>query len=375
MKLLHTSDWHFGMTVGTGTYEEDQRDFLQQLYAIIRTHRVDAVLLAGDVYDNSVVSAAAIELYNEAVTTICVKLGVPMVVIAGNHDSAARLASCRELLKAAGLHITGKLRRDPEPVRLSERVVIYPLPFFNRDEAAALFPERTDIRTQETAALAVCDHIRSTMDPNCCNILLSHALAVGAELSDSDRSARIGFATAVSKDVFRGFDYVALGHIHKPQCVSDRVRYCGSPLAYSFGSEEQQAKGVILLDTDTMEQTFLPLKPLHERRTVRGTYRELMDMEGLQNAYLRLEVTDRFAGLELWADLQTRFPHLLELRGKTLEDTGSATALTVEQLHTMDEADIMEKFLAETFDTSPTAAQMALFRWALAQTGEEEALQ
>ena len=373
MKLLHTSDWHFGMSVGTGSYEEDQRYFLDQLYDLIRREQVDGVLLAGDVYDTGVANGAAIELYNEAVTTLCGTLGVPVVVIAGNHDSAARLAACRDLLKAAGLYVTGKLTRPVNPVLLGGgAVAVYPLPYFNADEVKALYPEcRGEIRSQETAVQVVCDEIRRSMDPGRCNIIVSHALIVQAELSESDRSARVGFATAVSRDVFAGFDYVALGHIHKPQQVSDRIRYSGSPMAYSFGSEERQEKGVVLLDTDTGEQTFVHLRPLRPRATLRGTYEELIARRDLEDAYLRLEVTDRYAGLELWADLQSRFPHLLELRGKGLEETESATALTVDQLQTLDETDIMLRFLAEHFDYTPTEAQISLFREAAAACEEE----
>ena len=145
MKLIHTSDWHFGMGVGTGNYEEDQRFFLNQLYELIRREQVEAVLLSGDVYDSSVTNAQAIELYNEAVTTLCRELGVKLIVIAGNHDSAARLTSCRALLKGAGLYVTGRLERDAEPVLLDEgKVAVYSLPFFSRDEACALFPEKKE---------------------------------------------------------------------------------------------------------------------------------------------------------------------------------------------------------------------------------------
>ena len=142
MKLIHTSDWHLGMPLGTGSYAEDQRHFLRQLYDLIEKEQVGAVLLSGDVYDSSVANAEAISLYNEAVTKICLELRCPMIVIAGNHDSAARLASCRELLKASGLYVTGRLSRDLEPVLLDGgRVAVYSLPFFGREEVIALFPE------------------------------------------------------------------------------------------------------------------------------------------------------------------------------------------------------------------------------------------
>lgn len=376
MKLIHTSDWHFGMSLGTGSYADDQRYFLSQLYDLIKRENVGAVLLSGDVYDSSVTNAEAISLYNEAVTKLCLELGVTLIVIAGNHDSAARLASCRELLKAAGLYVTGRLERDVQPILLNGgNVAVYSLPFFGKDEVLALFPEKKgEIRSYETAMLTVCDHIRETMDPGRKNIILSHSLIVNAELSESDRSARVGFATAVSKDVFRGFDYVALGHIHKPQVIDDHIRYSGSPLQYSFGSEETQEKGVVLIDTDTMAQTFIPLPPLHRRVTVEGTYHEIVSREDIRGDYLRLHVLDRYAGLDLVADLRERFPGLLEVYGKGMTESEDAAALSLEELQSLDETDIMIKFMEENFRHTPTEEQMTLFRQVLEWSREEDDL-
>ena len=373
MKLIHTSDWHLGMGVGTGSYEEDQRFFLDRLEELIRREQVGAVLLSGDVFDTGVTNAQAIELYNEAVTRLCQGLGVKLIVIAGNHDSAARLASCRELLKGAGLYVTGRLERDPEPVLLDDgKVAVYSLPFFTRDEAAARFPEEKEqMRSMETAMMAVCDHIRRNMDPGRRNIVLSHSLVVNAELSESDRSARVGFATAVSKDVFRDFDYVALGHIHKPQVIAPHIRYSGSPLKYSFGNEEKQEKGVVLLDTDTMEQRFVVLDALRDRKTVEGTYEQIIAREDLDRDYLRLYVLDRYAGLELVSDLRERFPYLLEVYGMGIAQTEGPSALTVEALQTLSETDIMEKFMAENFGCGPTDGQQELFRQVLSWSQEE----
>lgn len=376
MKLIHTSDWHFGMGVGTGNYEEDQRFFLSQLYDLIRREQVEAVLLSGDVYDSSVTNAQAIELYNEAITTLCQELGVKLFVIAGNHDSAARLASCRALLKGAGMYVTGRLERSVEPVLLDGgKVAVYSLPFFSKDEVLSLFPEkREEICSMETAMLAVCDHIRSTMDPGRKNIVLSHSLIVNAELSESDRSARVGFATAVSKEVFRDFDYVALGHIHKPQVIAPHIRYSGSPLKYSFGAEETQEKGVVLLDTDSMEQRFVPLIPLRDRKTLEGTYDELVARQDIREEYLRLYVTDRYAGMELLSDLRERFPYLLEVYGMGIAETQSLSALSVEELQTLREENIMEKFMAENFGYTPTSEQQKLFLDVLAWSAEEDDL-
>lgn len=372
MKILHTSDWHLGMTAGNTSLEEDQRFFLQQLYQIIKDEKVDAVLCAGDIYDSSVSNADAIAVYNDAATTICTELKVPFLVIAGNHDGAPRLSSCRELLKAAGLFVTGRLTREISPVSFPD-TDIYLVPFFHKEEVMALFPERKkEIISQEKAMQVVCDEIRKNMNKNKRNILMTHALIVNAELSESDRSARVGFASAVSKDVFEGFDYVALGHIHKPQVISERIRYSGSPVMYSFGKEESQEKSVVILDTETMEQRLIPLKQLHGHKTIQGTYDEIMAMEGLENHYLRIKMTDRYAGLELLAQMQEHFPYLLELHGKSLEENGAMTALTVGQIQTMDEMDIMKKFCEETFSSEPTKEQAALFKEVL-EWSEKEA--
>ena len=374
MKIIHTSDWHFGMGLGTGSYADDQRYFLQQLYDLIEKEQVKALLLAGDIYDSSVVSAEAIGLYNEAMTKLCLELGVQVISIAGNHDSAARLASCRDLLKGAGLHITGKIEKNPVPVLLEDgKVAVYSIPFFNRDEVTALLrSKKAEIRNTETAMLAYCDHIRENMDTGRRNFVLSHSLIVGSQLSESDRSARVGFATAVSKDVFRGFDYVALGHIHKPQAIENHIRYSGSPLKYSFGAEEKQEKGVVLIDTDTMDIHFVPLAPKRERRSLEGSYEEIMAREDLGEDYLKITVTDRYAGLELIADLREKFPGLLEVYGKSLSEEGQLSALSVEELEKLNEEDIMIKFLAEGFSTEPTEGQLKLFREVLAWSREEE---
>ena len=222
--------------------------------------------------------------------------------------------------------------------------------------------------------MVVCDHIRRNMDKNAFNIVLSHSLIVNAELSDSDRSARVGFATAVSKDVFAGFDYVALGHIHKMQTITDRIRYSGSPLKYAFGSEEQQQKGVLLLDTDRGLADVVALEPLHDRLSIEGTYDQVIARQELKDHYLRIRVTDRYAGLELVSDLRERFPYVLEVYGKGLAESEKGSALSVEELQTLDEGDIMEKFMAENFSYDPTPEQVQLFREVLQWSREEDDL-
>ena len=371
MRILHTSDWHLGMPLKLGTMIEDQHFFLEQLYSIIEEYDVDAVICAGDIYDSSVTNAEAIELYSSAITKICKELRRKMIVIAGNHDSGARLASGRELLEMAGLYVSGKIVKDISPISLGN-ADIYPIPFFNRDEVIALFPDKkAEISSQEVAAKALCDHIRETLDPSRVNIIVSHAFITSAELSDSDRAAQVGQASSVSKDVFEGFDYVALGHIHKPQAITETIRYSGSPIKYSFGVEETQTKQVLIFDTDSKKIIPVALHMLHDRKSISGTYDEINAMNPIENCYLKVTVTDRIASLELLSELREKFPCILELYGMGYEGSGEETSITIDELTKLDETDIMIRFLEEQYHYKPNTDQINLYKAVVESIGEE----
>ena len=375
MILLHTSDWHIGMPVGNSHYREDQLFFIDELVRVIREEKVGAVLLAGDVYDSGKVSGEAIDIWNRAATRVCLDCGIPMIVIAGNHDSADRLASCRELLKKSRLYLFGRLANPAEPVVLEDgHTAVWPLPFFQTDAVCAGWPEkREEVKNQTRAMTVVLDSIRESMKKYPVNIVLSHAMVSSAELSDSDRSARIGGAGAVPVSVFDGFDNAALGHIHKPQQMNDRVRYSGSPMAYSFGAEETHEKGFVLIDTQTGEQRFAPIRQLHPHRTVTAAYAEIVAMQKeLDICWLNLTVTDRPAGPDLNSEMRERFPYLAFLRGRNVETGAITGALTGEELMKMSDTEILKQFLAETGSSvTPTERQLAWFEKAMASVDEE----
>ena len=329
------------------------------------------MICAGDIYDSSVTNAEAIELYSSAITRICKELKKKMIVIAGNHDSGARLASGRELLEMAGLYVSGKIVKNIIPITIGN-ADIYPIPFFNRDEVIAFFPDqKAEINSQEVATKVLCDHIRETMDPSRVNIIVSHAYITSAELSDSDRAAQVGQATSVSKDVFEGFDYVALGHIHKPQAITETIRYSGSPIKYSFGVEETQIKQVLIYDTDSKEIIPVPLNMLHDRKSISGTYDEIRVMDAIDNCYLRVTVSDRIASLELLSEMREKFPGILELHGMSFEESGEETSITIDELTKLGETDIMIRFLEEQYHYTPNADQINLYKDVVESIGEE----
>ena len=375
MIFLHTSDWHLGATEGEYDLLEDQYYFVDEICRIISERKVDAVLLAGDVYDRSVASAAAIRLYDYAMNRICRELHTKVLTIAGNHDSAERLSSCGSLLEKAGLYICGAAQQEPCVVSFADAEVFL-LPWITEERVRSLYPEEKDSVTSLTEAYrVVTNRMRQRFSPDKKHIVLAHAFITDSETSTSDRAAEIGFATQVSADVFEGFDYVALGHIHKPQDVNDRVRYCGTPMPYSFGKEEAQTKSVTLLDTDTMTREVIPLPLMHKRTTFTGTFEELLNPacpEEEKNGYVRLNVTDTAIGLELLSRLRQVYPHPLVVSGKTYGGDETTITLTMEELEQMesDPREVFKSFCREEMGEEASPHFLALFEQAVSRCEE-----
>ena len=368
MIFLHTSDWHLGATEGERELREDQYFFIDEICRIIEERQVDAVLLAGDVYDRSVGSASAIRLYNYAMERICRDLKKTVLTIAGNHDSADRLSSCGSLLEKAGLYISGAAEREARVVAFDDAEVFL-LPWVTEEKVRSLYPEER-ISDLTGAYQVLTDHMRERFSPDKKHIVVSHAFITNAETSTSDRAAEIGFATQVSASVFDGFDYVALGHIHKPQNVNGHIRYSGTPMPYSFGKEESQEKSVTLLDTETMTQEIVPLPLLHQRRTLTGTYEELLNPdcpEEARTGYVRLNVTDTALGLELLSRLRQVYPHPLVVSGKAYEGDGTSIRLTMEAFEQMenDPSQVFRSFCREEMGQEATPHFVGLFEKAV----------
>lgn len=376
MIFLHTSDWHLGATGGERDLWDDQKYFIDAICGIVREKRVDAVLLAGDVYDRSVPAASAIGLYDYAMNRLCGELGVKVLAIAGNHDSAERLASCAGLLDKAGLYLQGAAQREPRVVEFVDSQVFF-LPWMTEEKIKSLYPEERDGITDLTEAYRVAvNHMREKFIPGKHHLLLSHAFITNAETSTSDRAAEIGFATQVPASVFEGFDYVALGHIHKPQQVNPFIRYSGSPMAYSFGKEERQEKSVTLIDTAAMTQEVVPLPLLHRWTTLTDCYETLLAgeyPEEIREGYVRLNVTDTAVGLDMLSRLRQVYPNALVVAGKTYDGEDTTITLTMEQLEQMesDPAEVFKSFCREEMGQEATDHFLQLFAQAVEEADAE----
>ncbi len=379
MILLHTSDWHLGRTDSERSLAEDQRFFIDSICELIREKNVGAVLLAGDVYDRSVASAEAIRLFDHAMKRICLELKTPVLTIAGNHDSPERLAGCSELLSLAGLHIAGALTREPQAVQLGD-AQIFLLPWITEEKVRSVYPEKKEeIESLDDAYRVALDAMRERFAPDKRHIVISHAFITDSETSTSDRSAEIGFAAQVSAAVFEGFDYVALGHIHKPQDVNGFIRYSGTPMPYAFGKEEKQEKSVTLIDTADLSRTVVPLPLLHTRATLTDTLEGLLRgdcPEQIKNGYVRLVATDSFVGLQAQSELRGIYPCCLEISGKSYDGENGSVTMTAEEFDGIkDPAEIFRHFCMEELGEAPDEHRTALFRAAVKAVEEEEEAQ
>ena len=320
MKFIHTSDWHIGRQFHNVSLLDDQSYVLDQLIQYIKQESVDALIIAGDIYDRSIPPATAVELLDKILKTICVDLSVPVILIPGNHDSAERLRFAANQLKQSGLYIPGDLGNVTEPVIIQnkhESLCFYGIPYNDPEHVRNQF--NVDLSGYEQAHAYLIKLIEDNKDEQSANIIISHCFVDGAEESESERPLSIGGADRISASLFKGFDYVALGHLHGPQYKNEQyIRYSGSLLKYSF-SEQNQHKGVTLVEFDDntlKEITHLPLSPLHDMRIIEGELEEILQQGRVDpNAedYLLVRLTDTHAILDAMGKLRVVYPNVLHL--------------------------------------------------------------
>ena len=372
MKLLHTADWHLGLSLGGISLLEEQRHWAEELTQMARAERVDAVLVAGDIFDRAVASAEAIALYDEAVTRLARDCGARVLLLAGNHDGAARLSQLGALLETAGLSVAGSLKGAPRPVTVGD-AEIYLIPYFHPEQVRLLYPDK-EIRTAHEAMRALMDDIRARRDPGKKLIIGAHCFVTGASPAESDYGAQLGGAAQVGAEVFAGADYVALGHLHRAQNPAPHVYYSGSPYPYAFS---EGACAAMLYDTADGTARALPFHPARTLRAISGAYGDVLsaaEADTRRDDYLKIELTDRPAGLEALETLRALYPNLVMLAG-TAGAGGAADTLSVRELQSLSPGGLLARFCEEVGGFSPDDRQTAWFLSALASAREGGGLQ
>ncbi|HZE31924.1 MAG TPA: exonuclease SbcCD subunit D [Actinoallomurus sp.] len=314
MRLLHTSDWHLGRSFHREDMLGAQARYVDHLVDTVRSEGVDAVLVSGDLYDRALPPVDAVALCDEALRRLATEK-VQVVIISGNHDSAQRLGFGSGLMDAAGVH----LRADPQsvggPVVLGDGTAVYGIPYLEPEVVRSRWelPERGHTAALTEAMRRVRDDLATRGGRS---VVLAHAFVTGGEASDSERDISVGGVASVPMSVFDGVDYVALGHLHGRQCMSETVRYSGSPLAYSF-SEEHQVKGAWLVDLgETVRAEFVEAPVPRRAARVRGRLDDLLTGErwsAHEDHWLQVTLTDPDRPAGAMDRLRRRFPHTLAL--------------------------------------------------------------
>lgn len=339
MKFMHLSDLHIGKRVNEFSMLEDQKYILAQIISLAEEEKADGVFLAGDLYDKPVPPAEAVQVLDSFLTRLA-RLDIPVFAVSGNHDSAERVAFGARLLSSRGVYLSPVYDGAVEKISMTDaygEVVIHLLPFIKPAVVRHVFEEE-EINSYQDAVRAAVSHME--IDPAVRNILVAHQFVTGAARCESEEIL-VGGLDNVDASIFESFDYVALGHIHSPQYVGrETVRYCGTPLKYSFSEAEQEKSATVveLKEKGQVEIRKLPLRPLRDMRRIRGSYLEVTARSFYQDAntedYVQVTLTDEEDVPDGLQKLRVIYPNLMRLEydnKRTRNHENIAGACEVEQ--------------------------------------------
>ena len=350
MKLIHLSDIHLGKRVNEFSMLEDQAHILKKILAVVDEEKPDGVLIAGDVYDKSVPSTEAVQLFDDFLVRLAERK-LPVFIISGNHDSPERLSFANRLIDAVGIHLAPVYNGVVEPITLSDEygpVNVYMLPFIKPAHVRGFFPD-TEITGYSDAVAAAIG--RMNIDKTQRNVLITHQFVTGAQRSDSEELS-VGGTDNIGAEVFCDFDYVALGHIHGPQNMdSGRIRYCGSPLKYSFSEAAQQKSVTVaeLKEKGTLEIHTVPLIPRRDMVELRGSYQQLTLRESYESTtyqedYTHITLTDEEDIPDAVAKLRAVYHNLMKLDYDNTRTRHSAAISGAENVETRSPIDLFAEF-------------------------------
>lgn len=360
MKIIHLSDLHIGKKVNGFNMIADQEDILKKILAAIEKEKPDVLLVAGDVYDRYLPAGEAVTLLDDFLTAVAT-FRVKVMLIGGNHDSAERLSFGSRLMEAGGVYIAGGYKGKTDPVVLEDefgKVCFYLLPFVKPVDVTRFFPD-AGINSYTDAVNAAIKQME--LDTSLRNIIVTHQFVTGAERSESEDVA-VGGADNVDAAVFDSFDYVALGHLHRPQRVGkDNIRYCGTPLKYSF-SEANDSKSLTVVELagkGNLRIREIPLAPLHDLREIRGKYSDLMNRQNYENTpvadYLHVVLTDEEEEYNAFAKLSKVYPNIMKLDYDNRKTRSRNDAAAIAQ----PAANLLPDALFETFFAQQTGREMS----------------
>lgn len=370
LKIFHTADWHLGKLVQGVYMTEDQEYVLQQFYEAIEQEKPDAVIIAGDLYDRAVPPTDAVALFDNALKKIVVDLGVPVLAIAGNHDSPGRLQFGSQFMQENGVYLAGQMKKEIEPVVLTDEfgeVHFYLVPFADPSIVRNLHDDE-DIKNHNSAMAKITEIIQENKNPNARHIFVGHAFVTPhgeseANTSDSERPIAIGGAEYVAAHLFDDFHYTALGHLHRAHYVRDeKIRYAGSPLKYSI-SEENHEKGFYIVTLDGEGQVEVekrPLKPRRDMRTVEATMEEINKHEPNED-YIFVKLLDQTPVIHPMEKIRAIYPNAMHVERKNFFSESKVKATDQQLRSQLTDFELFEAFYEEMKGEKADEETKALF--------------
>ena len=378
MKFMHLSDLHLGKRMGEFSLYEDQRHILMQILGILDRPRPDALIIAGDVYNKSIPSVEAVTLLDWFLAELA-RRELPVFLSSGNHDSPERLAFAARLMRKSQIYISPVYNGFVQPVTLEDEygpVDVFLLPFLKPAHLRRILPEEK-IETY-TDALA-CAVRQMKLDPSRRNLLAAHQFVTGSQRCESEEFS-VGGADNVDAAVFEPFDYVALGHLHMPQTLeSGRLRYCGSPLKYSF-SEAEREKSVTIVElgpkgTAPVLET-LPLTPLRDMIVLRGSYMEVTDRQFYQDlprdAFVQITLTDEQSVPQARGKLRSGYPNILRLLYDNSRTQRTVHGLPTPKVENRSPMELFEQFFQQQNNRTLSPQQREYLQKLMEEVWEEE---
>lgn len=337
MRFIHTADWHIGRKLNGFDLIEDQKAIFQQLVKIVQEAQVEAIVIAGDLYDRSLPSEEAVETVNRMLFELNRILGLPLLVISGNHDSATRLATGRDWFKSTQFYLNTQLSEAFKSITIGD-TQFFLLPYFEPSMARSYF-KNEELRTLNQIIPLVVKQMEEKFDPDKKHVLVGHFFAAGSTHTDSEILVNVGGLDSVALNDLEIFDYVALGHLHNHLAIKNEVvQYAGSLLKFSV-SEAKQEKGVYLVDTQVGKRKFIPLTPMHDLQHLTKSFAELVATEFYHQIsrqdYFAISLTDENVIPNAMARLREIYERIISLdrvNGVKVQHLRNSNAMNLDPL-------------------------------------------
>ena len=369
MRFLHTADWHIGKNLAGYDLLSDQAATFKKIEQIAKEQKVDAVVIAGDLYDRSVPSEAAVNELDRELIQLNLKDHFPILAISGNHDSATRLGVGRQWYQATDFFLNTDFSAAFSPITVKD-TQFFLLPYFGLQQVKNYFQDDS-LRDLNSAMQKIVARMQEQFAPDKHHVLVAHFFANGSQRVDSDTKVEIGGLSAVDTSIMKPFDYVALGHLHSRNALKEeRVRYSGSPMKFSAG-EANLEKGVWIVDTDNWQMDWQPLRPVHQLIVLTDSFAHLTDPEFArqydQDDYFVIKLTDRQVIPDVMTRLRAYYPQIISLERQNGFQTPHSRV--DQQAAAENPLELVQKFYEETTDNPLSASQL---KWATDALKEAE---